>query len=468
MKYTTVYLAGGINRNVSPFLNQEGELLELQNYTTPKIGVLKKTGDYTIKNAQITSSQNILSGFDFQRADGTHEHFVSIDGASNAEIYKDITGTWTSQNQNLTAGYPVRFSYSPALDIMLACNYADETRSYNGTSWSTETNVTNAPKAKYTIYFGERFYLLNVVVGLSTYISRAYRSSLASNPTLTWDTVNEWEFFDDEITGVGKNGENMFVGGQNSCWVYTLEGRKYQVSGHGCVSHESITSYGSWTFFASHDGVYVFDGGTDTNCSLAVKDYWDAIPVANLSAIRARVLNDHLYVWIGDVTVDGRSLSNVILDYNILQNNWTRMSIGENVTNMHIFTESTGREIFIGNDDGEIYQMFSGSSQNGSEFSSFLETPWYYGSGANYIDEFHELWVHGEKLSGLKAKYRVDDDDWKNLGELNGFSDVLKFNESAKRIKFLLEETSQGNLYELHSLEVGYVPKFPEVKEDEQ
>ena len=462
MQYTTIYLSGGINRNVSPFLIQDGELVDIQNFTTSKIGVLKKTGDYTIDNAQITAAYNMLGGVDFQRADGTHEHFVAIDGASNAGIYKDITGTWTTQSQALTTGNKVRFAYSPALDTLFACNYADNTRSYDGSTWSTSTNVTDAPKAKYIMSFGQRIYLLNVVVGANTYIGRAYRSSTSETSPITWDTTNEWISFDDVITGVGRSGENMFVGCQNSCWVFTLEDVKYQISGHGCVSHDGIVDYGSWVFFPSTDGMYVFDGSTDTNISMAVQDYWNAIPVANQSAIQAKVLGNHLYIYIGDVTVDGRALTNVVLDYNILQNTWTRLSLGENVMDTHIFTESTGKELFFGNDDGEVFQMFTGDNQNGSVITSFIETPWFYGSGPREIDTFNELWAHGELLSGLKVKYKVDDKGWQSVGELNGFADFVKFTVTGKRIKFLLEETSKDNMFELHSLEVGYQSKFPE------
>ena len=163
--YKTIYLSGGVNTNVSPFLVQDGEMLDIQNFSTPKIGVLKKAGDYTITNAQITASQDILGGVDFQRADGTHEHIVAIDGDSNAGNYKDVTGTWTTQSQALTSAYKVRFAYSPALDYLFACNYADDTRSFDGTTWSTSTNVVDAPKAKYIISFGQRIYLLNVKIG---------------------------------------------------------------------------------------------------------------------------------------------------------------------------------------------------------------------------------------------------------------------------------------------------------------
>lgn len=467
MEYTTIYLAGGINQNTSPLLIGNSELADISGFSNPKIGVLKKSGDYELKNARITASQSMLGGFDFQRANATHEHFVAIDGSSNAGIYKDVTGTWTSQSQPLTKNNKVRFCYSPPLDTMFVCNYADVTRSYNGTSWSTSTNVTDAPKAKFIYSFGDRVYLLNCVVGSTSYIDRAYRSTTVETSPITW-AADEWVAFYDEITGVGRNGENMFVGCRNSCWLFTLSDAKYQASTHGCVSHDGIADYGSWTFYPSYDGIYLFDGASDTKISLAVQDFWDAIPNANLSSVQAKVLGHHLYVYIGDVTVKGRSLTNVWLDYNILQNTWCSFTVGENVMDLHSFTESTGRELFFGNDDGEVFQLFESGSQNGLAFSSYIETPWSYGSGPKVIDDFREVWVHGESLSGIKVKYKVDDKDWIPLGEVNGFSDVLKFNASGKRIKFLLEEMSKNNMYEVNTVEIGYLSKFSEKREDKQ
>ena len=60
MIYKTLDSFSGINRNVSPFQAEEGELAEAQNLVTDKIGVLKKTGDFEIKGTQIAASQDIL------------------------------------------------------------------------------------------------------------------------------------------------------------------------------------------------------------------------------------------------------------------------------------------------------------------------------------------------------------------------------------------------------------------------
>jgi len=467
MNYTDI-LPGfsGINRGVSNFDETVGEFVEGQNFATNKIGVLKKAGDYQIKGSQIAASQDVLGGIDFYRSSGSHDHLVAVNGATNAGIYK-YTTSWASQSQALTKDYPVRFAYSPALDTLFAVNYADATRSFNGTAWSTSTNVTNAPKARYIIAFGERIYLLNCDVSGTAYPSRAYRSSLVDTGSITWDVVNDWVVFDDVIKGVGRNGENMFVGCENSSWIFTKADERYQVSATGCVSHESICDYGTWTFRAARDGIYAFDGGSDTKISLPIQEYWDAIPEASLSKIQAKVLGHHLYIYIGDITLEGRSLSNVLFDYNILQNNYNRMSLADEVKNLHSYVTSSGQRLFFGNDDGEIFQLFSSGSQNTAEFTSFVETRWFFGSGPQYQDDYYALWGHGEKLSGLSVFYKVDDSGWQPVGQLNGSTDFVKFHARGYRIKFLLQETSKNNLYELHRLLLEWQPSY-KIEEDKQ
>lgn len=458
MKYTQLSAFSGINRQVSHLYIEAGEYAEAQNFSTPKIGVLKKTGDYQIKNAQITASQDILGGIDWIRADGTHTHLVACDGAANADIYESVTGTWTAASQSLTAAKKVRFAFSPTLDTLFAVNKSDATRSYNATSWSTSTDVTSAPKADLVVDFANRINLLNVDVSGTIYEDRMYRSALVDvgAGSLTWG-ADDWITFEDTIVGWGKAQENLFVACENTTQIWTKAEERYTVSFHGCVSHESICDYGRWTFWASRDGFYAFDGANDQKISLAIQEYWDAIPTANLSSIQAKVLGHHVWVYIGDVTVEGRSLANVMFDYDVLQNNWNRLSLADEAKHLHTYVTSTGKALFMGNDNGQVFQMFTSASQNTAKFSSFLETHWNYGSGVRTIDSFRELWGIGDKLSGLKVSYKVDDGEWQPAGQLNGTCDVVNFKAKGYRIKFLLEENSANNLYEIYRLDLGYL-----------
>ncbi len=466
MEYYSLIAYQGINRAVSPFMTGVENYAEVENLVTNKIGVLTKSFDYTIKGSQITASQDILGGIDFVRADGTHTHIVACDGESNADLYV-YTTSWGAASQSLTAASKVRMAYEPTLDNLFAVNYDDATRSYNGSSWSTSTNVTSAPKAKFVMPFGRRIYLLNCDVSGTDYPTRSYRSSLVDSGSITWDTINDWFVFDDVINGAGLNGNNMFVGCENSVWILTLEDKKYPISTNGCVSHESIASYGRWTFWASDDGMYVFDGGEETKISIPIQDYWDGIPLANKSSIQAKVLGHHLYVYIGDIT-NPETLTNVIFDYNILQNTWNRGSLADECKHLHIYTTSSGRALFMGNDDGEVFEMFSGEDQNGASYPSHYESDWIYGSGANYQDDYLEFWGYGDQLSGLKVFYKADNSaNWEAVGELNGSTDFVKFKKRAYRLKIRVQEYSKDNLYSLHGLDVGYNPLYPKTEDTE-
>jgi len=471
MNTETIIGLSGINRDTSSFLLDVGELRDTFNLSSKKIGVLKKTFDYTIKNAQIIASQDILGGIDFYRNAGTHEHIVAIDGAANAGIYKDAAGTWTSQSQSLTKNNKVRFDYSPTLDTLFVANYADATRSYNGSSWSTSTNVTSAPKAKFVMSFGRRVYLLNAIVSDTAYYDRAYRSSLVDSGSITWDTTNDWITIDDVISGVGKNGDSMMIFGTHSANIFTLSDELYRVSSTGCVSHESIASYGKWTFWAARDGMYVWDGSKETKISTYIQTYWDGISEAGLANIQAKVLGSHLYVYVGALT-EPETLANVVFDYDIGQNDWNRGYLGTTLTHLHTFVTSTGKALFAGDDEGKVFQMFTGEAQNTAVFPSGFETDWRYGSGPNVLDDFYELWGYGNKLSALKVSYKMDsdDNDWEPLGELNSDIDFVKFPNSkrrGKRIRFLLQEESKSNLYEIERLDLVYNPAYKQLEDKE-
>lgn len=470
MEYTSLLGFNGINRQVSPFLVDVGDLSELQNFRTDKIGTLSKSFDYTQLGSQTVSGQDIIGGVDFQRNDGTHEHLVAVDGASNAEIYL-YDSDWTSQSQTLTAGNKVRFAYSPTIDTLFACNYADATRSYNGTSWSTSTNVTDAAKGKFIIAFGDRIYLLNVDIGGTAYPSQAHRSD-AIVTAATWDT-NETITFEDVITGAGLNGESMFVTCQNSTWIFTLGDERFRMSSIGGVSHESIVSRGRYTFYAASDGYYAFDGKETFKISSQIEDYWKRIPTSSKENIQAVSAGDHIYVYIGDITApwdSSETLENVIFDYNVLQNNWSRGRLGTGCTNLHTFVTTTGQEVYMGDEDGNIYQMFDGSGQqDGADYASHIETHWVYGSGAGIEDDFEELWGYGDYLSGLQVSYKCEErDNWSPIGKLETDSDVVNFSARGYKIKFRVAEFSGKNLFDIHRFDVGFMPAYEKHEEEER
>lgn len=301
----------------------------------------------------------------------------------------------------------------------------------------------------------------------TSYPTRAYRSELVDSGSITWNTTDEWFTFDDVVVGGGVNGDTMLVACENSLHILTLNDDKYRVSNVGCVSHDSIASWKSLTFRAARDGVYMWNGSVDQKISLPIQDIWDTISESDLANITAAVEGDNLYMSLGTVTIDGSEISNVVYCYDISQDDWNRLRLADAPKHLHTFVTSTGKKLFMGDDDGKIYQMFTGGSQNGSEFRSMMETDWLYGSGEKNIDSFLEIWGFGEKLSGLKVFCKVDNGEYKPVGELNGSTDHVSFKETGYRMRVMLQEVSKNNLYELYRLEVGRLERHKKTSDTE-
>jgi len=369
--------------------------------------------------------------------------------------------SWSAFSNNLTKDNKIRFAYSPALHTTFVCNGEDANLSLVDHEDMTlgTTHLSDSPVAKYPVVFGNRLYLLNCIVSGTKYPTRAYRSS-TTDDDLTWDTDNEWFDFDDEIVGGGKVGNNLLVGCKNSCHFLTLNDQKFPISANGCISHESISAYNNYGFWGSRDGVYASTGGSAEKISLPIQKYWDVIPEANLANVATEVLGNYLYVYLGDITVDGEALTNVMFGYDILQNDWNRMSLGVECESLHKFTTTNGQELFMGDDNGKVYQLFTSETQDTGNISASFETHWDYGSGERILDDFRELWAFGEKLSGLKVSCKVDDRGWVAIGQLNGSTDVVKFAARGYRIKFLFQETSKNNLYDIYKISLGYEPAY--------
>lgn len=54
-----------------------------------------------------------------------------------------------------------------------------------------------------------------------------------------------------------------------------------------------------------------------------MQKFFDAISSSNLTKLNAGVDNNHYYLWIGNVTVDGVSYSDVVLTYHIFEDDWS-------------------------------------------------------------------------------------------------------------------------------------------------
>lgn len=452
MEFFEIPQIEGLSRKTSPFLLKEGQVTECQNVSFSKIGAATKTGDYEQEGDQITASQDILGMGMFTRDDGTYEHYALCDGSSTADIYKNQSGTWTAKSQSLTKTKRGYFVSMPELDFLFFANLSDDTRGYEGSSWSTSTNLTSAPKAQYLNVHDTRLFLGNANTGTS-YPTRYYYSSSGTAGTISWNS-SDFYTLPEPITGWANNREDQLCFTKHTMFRADAYDRK-MIASVGAYSQDVVANIREYTLFADAMGnVHATNQAETQKISHAVQPYIDGI--SSLAAMRAASLGDDYYIYLGTVTLGGDTLTNVVLSYDIAQNKWGRLKTATTVKMMGNFIDSGVESIYFGNDNGEIFQLFEGGSQDGKDYTAFLEFPPVSPDGE--INNYQIIDVWGGTLNGLSVQYKTEEGSrWQDVeGDLRGDYTRLAFNATGEHLYLRLAETGQDDRFEVYRIRVGY------------
>jgi hypothetical protein len=413
-------LSGGVQIKSNKYLMNRNQVLRAENVISPTIGSFTKRKGYTQIGGQITASQDILLNTEFQYGTTpTRKHIVVCDGAANSEVYVNVAGTWTSQSQTLTAGSKARGV--DFVDYFFLVNYDDATRSYDGTTWSTTTNVTSAPKAKFIESYRDRIYLGYCNVSSTAYPSRIYYSSLPdASHAITWDTTNDYFYVEtndgDNITALAKNKVYLIIFKENSMFRYdgtqnatNLRPISWEL---GAVSQESVVVVENTVFAMSNKGVTMFSGSSPQIISRPMQPFIDRINWANKGDICAGVYKDHYLCYIGTLTSalegDSAALTNVVLDYDISQNLWTHHTIPDAPMAFGNYVSSGEKLLSFGESNGEVFTWDSGTTDDGTSIDTNIELV-LWPSGPETLDTFQHIHFYGNgDLGDLNWQFAVD------------------------------------------------------------
>lgn len=178
-------LDGGMQTATTSFLRQKNQLVLGKNINLRyKLGGIAKALGYEKLGNTINSGATILGSGVLNLSSGTD----SIIAFSGTDAYKYNSGTsaWDAQSRSFTASQD--FFTASLLGYLFTVNgITDAPQSWDGTTWSTTTNVNDMPKAKFIIELGSRLYLfyINVAVG-GTFASRCWYCDLPKNASVVW------------------------------------------------------------------------------------------------------------------------------------------------------------------------------------------------------------------------------------------------------------------------------------------
>ncbi len=392
MNKLNLNFSGGMNVKASPLIIKDNECELILNYNLNKLGALTRRNGYIIFATQPVVNKTIAGLFGgFSVNNRSNFQFMSVNNSGDTArvTYYNSAGTWTATDDasqapfKPTTGaatelYMTRFV--SFLNYVFRLNGGNAPVSFLSTAPATSTTVnltdveTSAALAiapSVGAVFQDRVYFNRIADG---FLSRLYYSTTGtSGSTITWDTdtvTGQW--FDvnpddgDFITALENNGNRLLIFKNFSMYRWTFgQVEADRIIGVGTTSQESVkTNFDlGVTFFANPKGVYAYTDGRPKLISRKIQDYIDA--VSNWKYVAGGVDIDHYYLSVGDLTVNGRTITNAVFSYDIPLDAWTIYSLGVKPT---VWAEMAStyptKFLYFGSTDGRTYQFNSGNSDS--------------------------------------------------------------------------------------------------------
>jgi len=450
--------SGGQNDKVVNHLMLDSEVRLAENCVLDEIGSLKKRQGYSQIGAQITAGTVILGNYYFVDKDETHSQHIVVcadDADTLVDAYYNDSGTWTKITgvTDWTNGKKVRFE--SFLDRVFFTNGYNAPKSWSGSGSADTTDLSNAPTCKYIRVYQDRIYLANEPASNP---SRVYFSSVPSSGTVTWDTIDDWLDVNpedgDTITGLAENSGRLLIFKNNAMFRWNGKSTDADpIIDIGTSSQESVKTMNGITYFFNRYGVYAYDGGMPYLISRKIQKWIDGIDQTALEDVNAEVDGDHYCLAVGNVTVDGTNYKNVVLVYNIHLKGWTVWTLKNRARALEHYYSSGARLISFGDDNGEVFKLNDGNSDNGEAIPVNIKTKYYDLQTAEEEKQFSEVYVITEKGRGIvEVGCELDNYPYKSIGYTDNDVTRLPSNLKGKKISVVLSESGTGEQWSFQQL----------------
>lgn len=415
------------------------------NFDFDRIGAIQTRNGTTIVGSEIVAAKPIL---------GLHNH-INNAGSTYRLLAKvgtavyDFNGTtWTARRTGLTESSKARFTSLVDYTFMVNGNANQTCSSYSGGSFGS-TNVADLPAGDFIENFRSRIWVAD-----SSDDKLYYTDVVNTDGTISGGTsfIQISPQDGDKITGLKRSKNALLVFKKNHIYrVYSINSTDPDpFINVGTYSQESIIETKDGIFFHSPDAFYHYSENP-LDISKKIIDVVEAIPRTNWENICAWEDGDHVYWSVGDITLDGISLSNIVCRYTISKQLWALSSYPFEIRSASKYDNGTTLVNVVGSDVGKVYTFDSGLSDDGEPIFYNAETQFYYFTNAKSdkkdIDEVVALF---ENAQGAQVSYKIDDESaetWHPIGELKDdiTQTLIVQAKDFVRIKFKLDGNIIGN-----------------------
>lgn len=433
----------GENSNISPLIHPTDQPYLLDNCTnTYKVGALTKDTGYSIIGSALQADKSISGMFNFIQVPGTEKMLATVDDSTSddTQLFYSTGGAWTEITAAETAWANFANDMKIEMESFIAyCFFVGygatdgflPVGSLTGTTFSTVTNVTSMPQAKYIKRYRDRLYIANCKSGGTSYPFRVYFSSIPSAGAITWTVATDFLDVDysDQITGLGTNWDRLVAFTEYSAYFY--DGSSWKKTwDYGCSAHRTIRTSGPYMIWANYDGVWISTGGQPQNIAGEIMDF---IRAANPLNMFAEIVDEEYWLYLGDVTVNGVTYTNCCKIFSIPLSAWRTREFTDNMTVFARYNSSGIKRLWMGSTSGKVFNKGKYtdaslvSTDNGSDIPSTFELAPLCLQDIGNVKRLKQLIAYADRAAGLELRARIVDKTrrilmpYKPIGKLINF-----------------------------------------------
>ena len=413
MQYYRQYQNLGMHRNVSIFSVLKGEWKKIVNWDIDKKGCLTKRKGYEPR-LNAPDNSEILSLIPFEV--GSVRKLIMINASGNLYVADPATdstwGTAILTGLNTSARWTATVLHDSAgTGYMILGNGYQVYKTSDATTFSA---VSGAPLAKYWCSFQERVFAAGVPADKDVlhWCSIGDLTNWSAVSPSDSSSLNIDKHSGGVIRAIRTINDRVVIWKQDRMKRYDEEYLRTLRASNGVDAPYSISEVDGMAFSLDRNAIRLYDGNSPIEISEKIKDLIDGIDFsdANKERICGKVFKEKYFLATGDINdEDGNTIANAWIVYDYNKNAFWLYSLEKKATAMTKLMCSDGVErLYFGSTNGQIYQMFSGDTDNGTEIEAMLEGHVFYPVGPeNYIQP--KEFIIASKY-GHQIKAQITDD----------------------------------------------------------
>lgn len=450
-----VFNLGGVNTRISPFNQQDGQLIHCVNMYTDSVGAKRKRSGYTTFLGTPDSSQ-VNTLFQYSKEDGTTSFLYR---ASGSALYHWDAGVGTATDWTLSANGTIadggHVGHEVLNDTLILGDGVGSTRhTTDGTSF---TDTVLAPVGE---HFSELF--RRIYIG-GTSSTEFY--SVTNDPT-NWDTSGTSDSSSFTVPGEGAINSNMvsydrIVIGKDSGkllrWddyeLVTIPTKQAPSSPYSIVDIEGYKIYlNRWGFFG-----YGGDRPEILSNSIQNQIYNNeetGIAGTAFDNAPAGINRFQYFCTMGSVrdSFTQIPIDNAVAVYDYQLDEWVNYQFADKPTSYTTYQDNSGVEhLLFGDDSGQVYK-YSGTatSDNGASIEASLVGFLHLGS-PDVEKIFKDVWSYANP--GCQASLQVAASetftlknlDWVDVGSLQSGVNKFSYGGRGRFLFYRLHEKSTAS-----------------------